>query len=403
MPKRTNCIVHGRERYRIRKLIGHDENGKDIYKSFYGDGKLEAEAAMEDYMERMSSGLNDSEATLGALAKYYTYNIMIYDKLAPGTIELYERQYRLHLKSAPMMMRPVIELRKSDLQQYIVDLASGKYEKDGKKPAQSAVKNLIQYLKKLFAYLDMQGYCNNLMDGTTTPNVKDGKAIESTKEIEVFSKDEIAKIISNDKDNRLHFLFVLALATGLREGELLALKYDDLKDGKVVVNKQLNEHYKIDSDGYREPASVIREPKSRASYRTVSMPENVILELADHKARHNAEMMKTGYRTEYVFTTSTGKFLNKGNFRHAWRRHLKKAGVPYCKFHACRATYCTMLCINGVPLETASKLMGHSDINVTASFYRFVGSKEMESAADKINSLFIVEPTGDQLATGSEK
>ena len=102
-------------------------------------------------------------------------------------------------------------------------------------------------------------------------------------------------------------------------------------------------------------------------------------------------MLRNGYRTNYVFTSDTGRLLDKGNLRVAWIRHLKKAGVEYKKFHACRSTYCTTLCKKGVSLETASRLMGHSDVNITAEFYRFVSSTEMQKAASRIDDLFSIE------------
>lgn len=132
----------------------------------------------------------------------------------------------------------------------------------------------------------------------------------------------------------------------------------------------------------------IREPKSRSSIRTIELPESIMVELEEHRKHHRDEMMKKGYRTDFVFTTNTGHFIDKQDFRRAWKRHLKRADVSYKKFHACRATYCTILCKNGVPLETASKLMGHSDINVTASFYRMVSSSERKQAVSRINYLF---------------
>lgn len=91
---------------------------------------------------------------------------------------------------------------------------------------------------------------------------------------------------------------------------------------------------------------------------------------------------------KFLFTTATGHLIQKGNFRRAWMRHLRRAGVEYRKFHSCRATYCTILCRSGVPLETASKLMGHSDVSITARFYRMVADSELESAVKKIDGIF---------------
>ena len=111
-------------------------------------------------------------------------------------------------------------------------------------------------------------------------------------------------------------------------------------------------------------------------------------EFERYKKIHVEEMLKEEYTTDYIFTISEDNLLDFRNLRRAWKRHLQKCDVPIYKFHACRATFCTMLYRNGVPLETASKLMGHSDINVTARFYRMVGTNEMQNAVKSIEYLF---------------
>lgn len=314
---------------------------------------------------------------------------MLHENLAPGTIELYERQYREKLAPAAMMIRPIKEISSADIQTMLNGLAKGRL--DGKEidVSQSALKNLYKYLKRLFKYLSNEGYCQDIMISITLPRLEVESDSKGIKEIEVFTEEEIRKII--ETPNRKQFLFQLALATGLRAGELLALTYDDFKDGNVSISKQINTHYKIDESSYREYERVIQKPKSPSSVRTIPLPLNVQEAFKKYTIWHRQEMLRNGYRTDYVFTSESGRFLDKGNLRIAWIRHLKRAGVEYRKFHACRSTFCTMLCKNGVPLETASKLMGHSDVNITAEFYRLVSSSEMKKAADKIDSLFSIE------------
>lgn len=375
MAKKTNCIVHGKPAYRLRERIGTALDGSPIYKSFYGSGKLEAERKRNEFLEYAKSAGNTNfiAGTLEQAGNYYTYNILINERLSPSTIELYERAYRRHLKGSRFATKPLREINAAALQQFLNRL----------EVPPSTLKAEYQYLVRLYRWLEKEGYCRNLMNNVVLP--KRG-ARTKTDEISVFSPDEVTLITT--EDNRLKFAFLLALSTGLREGELLALKYSDIKHGAVTVSRQLNEHYRIGSDGSREMVSVLKEPKSVNSSRSVPIPENVMTVFEEHRSRHIEEMRKNGYETDFIFTTAGGRLLNKGNFRHAWKRHLKRIGVPYRKFHACRATYCTLLCRRGVPLETASKLMGHSSVAITAQFYRMIDTGELRSAAEKINDLF---------------
>ena len=376
--KKTNCLVHGKRMYRVRAKIGEDLNGKPVYKSFYGNGKVEAEQKRNDYFSKAHS----TYKTLGQLLQYYTYKVMPCEGLSAGTIEAYERPYRLYIKDSLISIRPLAELQPADLESFI----------GGLEISPSAVRATCKLLRRFFKWAYREGYCP--LYNISTPRKAPQKP--QNDHISIFSNEDIQLIIHTS--NRLRFLFLLALSSGLREGELLALRFSDFKDGAVTVRHQLKEYYAIDSSGYRERTITIGDPKSRSSFRTVPLPDPVWAEYLSYIKERQLEQARNGYRSPYLFTTSTGNLLDRKDFRTAWKRRLKRAGVPYRKFHSCRATYCTLLCKNGVPLETAAKLMGHSDVSVTASFYRMVSDHELMEAADRLSGIF-QPPSGDNVAT----
>lgn len=95
-------------------------------------------------------------------------------------------------------------------------------------------------------------------------------------------------------------------------------------------------------------------------------------------------MAQCNYSTEFIFTTHTGNLLDYHNIRTAFIRFYKRNQLPEKKLHAYRATFCTELCRAGVPLEVASKLMGHKSIEVTAKHYALV---KQDVKIDAINRL----------------
>lgn len=375
--KKYNCTVHGRKMYRLRALIGKKVDGTPIYKSFYGDGIKEAEEKRDRYFATPKR----STDTLQKLAQYYTYEIMVNENLSHGSIELYERQFRQRLKPSDLAIKPVCDLTRQDIQGLFNRLSKAKI-------APSAMDSFGKYMGKLFAWMSREGYCENLMDGITIPRKK-----PLQEEITTFTEEEIKKITA--EPNRLQFLFVLAFSAGLRQGELLGLRYTDIRDGCVHVSRQVKDYYDITT---KTRMMEIKETKTKSSHRTVPLPKSALTAFEDHKRKHKKEMMQYGYRTEYVFSTRTGNHIDPVNLRRAWKRHLIKCGIPHRKFHACRATYCTLLCRTGVPLETASKLMGHSDVTTTAKFYRLVSQDELQTAVDRLNGIF-QSPSGYKLAT----
>lgn len=388
MAKKTNCIINGKEYYRIKRKIGEDANGKSIFKQFYGSCKKEAEAEYEAYKEKQRRAPNkDADASLGRLAKMFTYQVLINKDLAPSTVELYERQYRTKLAPSVLATRPIFKISSMDIQMFFNELSEQHLDGRSIKVSQGALKALYKYMSQLFKYLKAEGYCDNLLETVTVPEIKtDAPTKKKDSGIEVFTEDEIKRILS--VPNRKLFLYELAFATGLRQGELLALTYSDIVEGNVRVSKQFNQHAQIFSDGTWIRKQVIKDPKTAGSDRTVPMPDSLKAALRRHTAWHKQEMLRNNYRTDYLFTTETGQLIDRGDFRRAWQRHLKRAGVPYKKFHACRATYCTQLCKNGVPIEIASSLMGHESVETTAAYYRSVSMEELKAAATNINHLF---------------
>ena len=88
-----------------------------------------------------------------------------------------------------------------------------------------------------------------------------------------------------------------------------------------------------------------------------------------------------------VFVSKNGNILDARNIRRSLKRFYDRIGVPYKKFHAFRATFCTNLCKNGVPIQTASKLMGHKSVDVTAKYYASVSLGEKKTAMDMLPDL----------------
>lgn len=126
--------------------------------------------------------------------------------------------------------------------------------------------------------------------------------------IEVWPESELKTIISGSEGHRLHLLLLLAANIGCRIGELLALRYDDISDSILKINKQIV-IVDVFKDGIKSGQKIqISETKTAASIRSILLDTPTIKAIDEHKKWHKAEMMENGYRTEYIFTTKTGNF-----------------------------------------------------------------------------------------------
>lgn len=98
-------------------------------------------------------------------------------------------------------------------------------------------------------------------------------------------------------------------------------------------------------------------------------------------------MVKKKYKIDLVFTIISGGMLDRANVRRSLNRFYDKHDIPQKKFHAYRATFCTNLCRAGVSIQTASKLMGHTSVEVTARFYIAISTEEKKNAVNLLPDL----------------
>lgn len=368
MASKTNCTINGIKYFRIRIKTGEKVNGKGktvpIYKNFHGKNQTDAERLVKEWEEKRKLGLNTDKEYFSSLVRYYIYEVFMQGNHAPGTKNRYEGVYRNYIEKSDLCTYLMSDINSKIVQNYFNTLKKSKTD--------SQIDTAVKVLTLFFKYAEAEGYCRNPL-----PNVAIKKHEPVKKEIVVFDKKDVKKIIESKKDTRhstYRFMYLLSLGTGLRQGELIGLKWADVKDGKIKVMRQVIQ----DTDKKRK----IDNTKSGTSVRYVPIPKGLLQELEHYKSTHNAK------KDDLVFTTESGRIIDKSNLRISYKRFLNSIDVEFKEFHTLRRTYCTMLCEAGVPLQVASKLMGHSSVQVTAKYYTFVSDKEKDSAVSKLDKFF---------------
>jgi integrase len=191
---------------------------------------------------------------------------------------------------------------------------------------------------------------------------------------------DVGRFIDAIKGNRMEALYVLALALGLRQGELLGLRWQDidLKGSRLSVRHALQ---RIDG------AYVLVEPKTKKSRRTIApLPKVVIEALRAHRERQDRERDALGRRwlnlEDFVFTTTFGAPLSGSVVTHDFQDLLKRVGLPRLRFHDLRHSAISLLGEQGVPPRMVMELVGHSNIGTTLNTYsHVVRSLRQEAAA----------------------
>jgi integrase len=184
---------------------------------------------------------------------------------------------------------------------------------------------------------------------------------------------------------RLEALFILALRTGMRQGELLALKWADvnLERGSLLVRASLRA---LRGGGYE-----FNPPKTKAGRRTIALSSAMIEALKSHRKRQNEERLFLGAAwtdLDLVFPSQIGTPLDARNLANSpFRRVLQKAGLPRIRFHDLRHTCATLMLARGVDAKTVSDLLGHATIAITLNIYGHVLPNMRERAADIMDTI----------------
>lgn len=382
MARKTNCIKNGKPQFRITLVIGHDENGKAKRKTFFGKSEKEALAKKEVYLQGVREGLDIQLATqgLGRAMRVWLFEVKKPDAdLKATTFTRYHGVYTNHIKGTDLDSMPVAAIKPIHIQRFLNQLAAA-----GR--TQPTVKIVYKVIKMFFAYAVEQGYTvkDPCAKSITVPGGK-----YTQKRVEIFTDEEIARLKAVLVGPPLRLLVLLALGTGLRQGELLGLRYSDVKDAEVAVHSTLAKATDIMPDGTRNSSFVLWDPKTENSSRRVPIPKDLLSEISSHRARQIEERMKLGIggEPEFIFTTGAGGFLSGTSVRRLYKRALEEAGIPYKKFHALRHTYATNLVKKGADIDTVMRLLGHSNINVTAIYFH-EDEEEKKKAADSLNAWF---------------
>lgn len=175
----------------------------------------------------------------------------------------------------------------------------------------------------------------------------------------------------------------LALATGMRRGEILALRWGDVGSGLGAV--QVVRTLQPTQQGL-----VFEEPKTARSRRTVLLPEFVRPYLERQRdAQAARRALVDGWQEEgLAIDRGDGRPLNPDTLSTGWARHLRGRGFPRVRFHDLRHAHATLLLLQGVHPKIVSERLGHASIGITLDTYSHVLPSLRSQAADAFDSLF---------------
>jgi integrase len=202
-------------------------------------------------------------------------------------------------------------------------------------------------------------------------------------EMRVWNGEQVARVLRAAADDPLEALWRLAIYTGMRRGELLALKWSDLDldSAALAVQRSLS----------RGQTSRLEEgePKSQSGRRRIALSMSVIESLKRHRVRQLEHRLAAGEAWNdcgFVFANETGGYIHPNTLHRRFHELVKRAGVPAIRFHDLRHTSATLLLAEGVHGKIVQERLGHANIAMTLDLYSHVTADMQRQAADAMEA-----------------
>ena len=360
-------------RWEGRYTAGHDPTtGKPIYKNVLGKTQAEVKEKLKRAIEE-NRGLDIVKAGQYTLGQWMDVWFENYAKLKvrPSSHQTYKGYINNHIKPYVGNI-PLSKLTSLDLQKlYKMLLTEGRIDRIESKNqpkglSAKTVRNINQIISSALNLAKEQKLlASNPADACALPKVEH-------REMKTLPVEQLTSFLREAKETGVYEIYYIELATGLRRGELLGLKWQDIDmvNGTIRVQRQVA---RIDGEIVEAPL------KTKNSYRTVSIGPDAIEVLKEQKK-------KVG-DSEYVFPSLNGGPISPDSVLNMLHRVLERAGLPKIRFHDLRHTFATLALQNGVDIKTVSGMLGHFSAGFTLDTYAHVTTSAQREAANTMGNV----------------
>lgn len=362
--------------------IGKKPDGKPNVISFYAQSQKEAQVKMNEIKYQRDKGTFVQPTKL-TVAEWLTTWLNDYAKIRTRqtTWDSYEVQVRKHLIPAIGHLK-LTQLQTHQLQKLYKQKREGG-RADGKEGGLS-VKS-VRYIHAVINMALTQAVKERLISINPAEAVDLPK--ETKRELQTLTIEQVKTFIEEAKQTKHYTLYLLELFTGLRRGEILGLRWQDIDfdNSTVTVVQQVVASSK---------GITFSEPKTSLGSRTVWIPADVVKQLKQHKKQQAEEKLLAGGIYEdnsLVFCREDGKPFYPDSISDHFKKliaRLKDKGFPEISFHGLRHTFATLSIQQGIPVKVVQEDLGHHDPGFTMKVYTHATQQMKKEATEKRASLF---------------
>jgi integrase len=357
--------------------LGYNDKGKRVRRTVYGASKKEGQDKLDELRQKVRGGhpLDAEKLTVAAYLQRWLDNTK---KPAVGdtTFDRYEQHVRLSL--VPYIGQvPLTKLTRYHIEQMYADMEKAKMSRAEQQKAGKALRSALKH-----------AVTSDLIPKNPARLVPLPKREGSKKEVSPLEGTQPDRLLAAVAVDRLYALYVLALDSGMRQGELFGLLWSDIDfdRGEIFVQRSLKQ---------RKGKLELKETKTKHGRRRIRLTRVTMDALHEHRKR----MLAEGWDVKVgpVFCNTTGTWLCRSNFTlRSFNPALKRAGLleeraqagkPKPRFHDLRHTCATLLLLEDVNAKVVSERLGHAQIEITLNIYSHVLPTLQERAAEKLEGV----------------
>lgn len=346
--------------------VGFKEDGTPDRKYVYGRTHGEVRKKQDEIKHQLVSGTyTNTDLTVSTYLDKWLESMKTQVKVR--TIEIYSGQAERHIK--PRIGRLKLnKLNTLHIQTMCTEIA----EQIGARTADLCRVQMMTSLKQAVAW---QLISRNVAEGVKPFKVE-------KQEMQVWTPEEAVTFLDYAKPHRLYAAFYLVMATGLRRGELLAIRWKDVDfDSGLLSIKQSLSHAK--------KQFVFSKPKTNKGIRQLALSVDVLEELKEHKKRQEAEYKFLGFMPDHdlVFISEVGTPIVPRNFQRTWTNLKRDAGVRSIRLHDLRHLHVSFLVKKGIDLRTIADRVGHTNPSFTLDTYSHMLEGQRQLAAISLKEM----------------
>jgi integrase len=336
----------------------------------YAKTQSECRAWIKEMLQQIDAGLS-FEGTQVTLARFLETWLSGKElSRRPKTVQQYRQIARQHI--LPVLGR----MRLQDIQPAHIKQLYALKQKEGRGA------RTIQLIHAVLHNALKQAVREGLLGRNPVSAVERPKVEQA--EMKIWNEEQIQKFLITASGSPFEAVYYLALATGMREGELLGLKWPDIdwNKGVLFVQRQLQQ---ISGQGY-----VFIPPKTKSGRRKIKIGSATLKQLERHQRQQAHDKTIAGERWhehDLVFPTTLGTPLDDKRVRNEFKSILKQAGLPAIRFHDLRHTSLNALLDMGLPVNTVQGRAGHAKASTTVNIYGHATARLQTEAAEKIEEL----------------